>query len=792
MGRTFHGLCVALVTLSPVYAFVDDLDYLPAILPPHPRLVLSDDRLVIIAGYIANDPAAATLLNVVREHGDAIIANPESGDGGLWDAAYTLGFLHRLDCHTAGTPLPSCTTPWGTAGVIQVLRAAQSNDFCGGCGGNCTAMGAFSPRSAGLCYANLAQGLAIGYDWLHWALSPAQRSTVAGAITNQLLDVYAEGITAAFVGSYWYESRDNYNAAVNAGAVIASLAVLDFPSSNASSAPLNHTASYAADTLRLALIALQRGITVYPPEGGGLEGPTYYTFGVQHLIAMYDALETATGGFLELPPLPDGGRFMIDHATPNGRYYPWGDGGCTQPDCDMAVFNFDWVTMSFARRSGDLGVAWYARQQAAALNATWGSSGHWDIKGTRYLIDWAPGGTEADYEALPKGWAYPSQGLRLAFLRTAWQRGAASGTFLAAKGGDNHLQQIGASRQAACVARPFPTLAVSWWLRQGDDAHRCGRRVILPRDGGRAARDRPRLRLVLHAAGCVRVLVEGCAAMHGASGRVILAASAARCNPPLPPHPTPCALTLAGYFALQRFGWYRKSSAGHNTLQFGGAPQDSCTTWGPTGDPDACQAPLAAFNLTNASSGDGWATFNLTGVYTASAANGGAGVARGVALLPAGSAPLAAPRDVVLIRDEFGQSSAASVTWALHTYANVTLDGARPGWALLSAPGASGSTVSVEVQADTTAATGCHVAAFQVEGIYLAPPQEPSTGLSRLLLVVPSPATHAGCGALTVLVSPVGSVVVPTAFSHVSQLAEWPTLGPWGGPASSSHTSTSS
>lgn len=159
-------------------------------------------------------------------------------------------------------------------------------------------------------------------------------------------------------------------------------------------------------------------------------------------------------------------------------------------------------------------------------------------------------------------------------------------------------------------------------------------------------------------------------------------------------------------------------------------------------------------------------------------------MARGVALLPAGAAPLGVPADAVLVRDEFGATAAPNVTWALHTYAAVELDGARPGWARLTAQRPArvgGGNATVLVQADTTAGTGCPAAAFHVEAVVLAPPQVPSTGLSRLVLVVPAPAPEhvTGCRSVTVLIAPEGAGVTPAAFLHVAPLSQWPAAGPW-------------
>ena len=78
----------------------------PATLPAHPRLITTDERLSEIAVLVASDAGAAALYDIVVSHGKALIAQPENGDGGAWDAAYTLSFLHRYECARVARPTP--------------------------------------------------------------------------------------------------------------------------------------------------------------------------------------------------------------------------------------------------------------------------------------------------------------------------------------------------------------------------------------------------------------------------------------------------------------------------------------------------------------------------------------------------------------------------------------------------------------------------------------------------------------------------------------------------------------
>ena len=234
--------------------------------------------------------------------------------------------------------------------------------------------------------------------------------------------------------------------------------------------------------------------------------------------------------------------------------------------------------------------------------------------------------------------------------------------------------------------------------------------------------------------------------------------------------------------------------------------QDECTTWGPTGDPDDCQAHITHFNLTEPATGDGWGLLDLTGVYTDTA---GVGVTRGIALISAAAGGAGSGRDVVIIRDEWSAATTAvNVTWSLHTFACVA-PGSSPLSLVLNATAVgSGAPISIELLADDSTCPGLLV---HVDTVVLAPPQTPLPGLTRITLVAPQPSR---CSALTVVMGAAvsgararaaadrevgGGGMTSSAFSYadsaadrtavldgsavlrgVRPLAEWPLVGPWG------------
>lgn len=159
---------------------------------------------------------------------------------------------------------------------------------------------------------------------------------------------------------------------------------------------------------------------------------------------------------------------------------------------------------------------------------------------------------------------------------------------------------------------------------------------------------------------------------------------------------------LPGYFGAERWTYERLKTSGQNTLTLNGANQD----------PRAA-APLSAFRT---SADGGFAIADLTAAY---AGSGALRVNRGVALRDA--------RSRVLIQDEIEASQPADLTWTMHTEAAVDVQeqGDR---ALLSQ---NGALLEARILAPADAV-------FTVEDLVLDPPQQPTTGVRRLLIRLPA------------------------------------------------------
>lgn len=157
---------------------------------------------------------------------------------------------------------------------------------------------------------------------------------------------------------------------------------------------------------------------------------------------------------------------------------------------------------------------------------------------------------------------------------------------------------------------------------------------------------------------------------------------------------------LPGYFGDERWTYERLKTSGQNTLLLDGANQD----------PKA-MAPLTGFR---SDTDGGFAIADLTAAY---ASGGATRVHRGISLRDG--------RARVLVQDEIETSQPVDLTWTMHTYATVTLEGDR---ALLAQGGAV-------LEARVLSPEG---ASFTVQDVEIPPPQQPAAGLHRLQVQLPA------------------------------------------------------
>jgi len=261
---------------------------------------------------------------------------------------------------------------------------------------------------------------------------------------------------------------------------------------------------------------------------------------------------------------------------------------------------------------------------------------------------------------------------------------------------------------------------------------------------------------------------------------------------------------LKNYFSQSlrfRYGYYRKSTAGHNTLTFDNDGLDNSNRGACDQDPGA--SGITAISLFAGSSttyshhegegeGEGDAVvggsssspaYSIVDLTAAYGPQNSSRIERGFAFTES--------YEHLLIVDEFefefggavdSSTTPRNVTWTMHTMATIQLPTAASdhlGSAVLSLGGATLHATVIEPAG----------AAFSAAAVDLDPPQNPSVGVSKLKVHLNLAAAAADGGAVSrrVMTPPVTRLVVGLSLSAVAAavtpnpLAQWKAMGPFAG-----------
>lgn len=188
--------------------------------------------------------------------------------------------------------------------------------------------------------AEMAAAVAIGYDWLHDALSDETKKAAENAIIKKAFDTSLNEKYAWF-----YRADNNWNQVCNAGLTLAALAVFE-------ACP-----ERAEDIIEKAVKSNPLALSVYAPDGAYPEGYGYWGYGTNFQVMLLDALDgvfksdaglSRKTGFFATPKFV---RFM---GAPSLQCFNFGD--CSaRTSANPAMF---W----FAKKNSDASAVWLEKK----------------------------------------------------------------------------------------------------------------------------------------------------------------------------------------------------------------------------------------------------------------------------------------------------------------------------------------------------------------------------------------------------------------------------------------------
>ena len=139
--------------------------------------------------------------------------------------------------------------------------------------------------------AEMAYGVAIGYDWLYdyWKKYDEENGTDRLGIMERAMYEYSLKTTSSLPGgTYSYglgRDSSNWNGVCNGGTMAAALALVTNP-------------TYKEDAITVigaSIIGVESGMSAYAPDGGYKEGPGYWSYGTTYLHVFMSSLDSACG-----------------------------------------------------------------------------------------------------------------------------------------------------------------------------------------------------------------------------------------------------------------------------------------------------------------------------------------------------------------------------------------------------------------------------------------------------------------------------------------------------------------
>lgn len=601
-------------------------------------------------------------------------------------------------------------------------------------------MHAYAPLSSGA----LLLAAAVGVDWLHPLLSPAElRAAVNGTLVMGLapfaccFNANATPVSPLFPACRYLDwcgfpaFRNNWSPVLASMAVLGGVAL----------------AGEEGVPVPWADILVAGGVATYPlglaefgTDGLYAESVEYAGYVHQFLVPVLAALPyvaPANASSDVIAALPAaclskahwGILGSFSHAT--GQGHNWCD---ADPSSDASQM-LDAAALYFANRAGSAGAAYFTRRIAlAALPASLAraTSGQDDARENlvNFLLWFTPLGTQQDFAATPRDLFFLSK--QLLAVRGGEAFGAAAGdTYFAAKGINGQDQRARSDPAAAC--QPV------------DHNHMDAGSFVWDAAGARFAMD---------------LGYEN----YG----------------------------VPGYFdRARRYAYYRAGTFGHNTLMIDGRQQAPCrwanftavnsTDGLALGRGGVCGEERIAGSASGAAPAfQTWAVLNLTDAYAPAFS------------ASAGSAPVIqrgflafGERAAFATVDQFPPGLAqANITWTLHINGSAAV--ARDGLSVTLTLRASAATAALALNTHASATdAGCvSGGAFSARGLVLAPlpggPGQQQLNTTGITVVQFAVKPGCGCGRLTVVMGGVGILQPPPDFP-LRPLEEWGASGPSAG-----------
>jgi oligo-alginate lyase len=290
-------LALALWSGLPALAAQAEPDPLPSTWPAHPRLIATDSAWSELRDRIKADPELREFVNALLGRARAVLPAPtlERRMEGRRLLGVSREALRRILL---------CAFAHRITGEPGFLDRAKSDLLA------VASLKDWNPAHF-LDVAEMATAVALGYDWLHAELAPAERDLLRGALIEKALRHGRDGHAS-------FRSQNNWNQVCIGGLGLAALAIGD------------EEPELARSILAAGRRDIDNGLRPYRPDGIYPEGPSYWEYGTSYTALLAAALRTATHDdwdILQNHTLQASAPWVVHMTGPSGLFYNFADGG---------------------------------------------------------------------------------------------------------------------------------------------------------------------------------------------------------------------------------------------------------------------------------------------------------------------------------------------------------------------------------------------------------------------------------------------------------------------------------
>jgi len=355
----------------------------------HPRLLVLDEDVKRANDLATSDKQAQAIYTAMKSEGEKVLTQTP--------VAYVLKGPRLLD--KSRTALDRITL---LAGLYRLDHDRRWADRATREMLAVSAFGDWHPDHF-LDTAEMTAAVAIGYDWLYDALSPADRATIRQAIVDKGLTPGLASYQKKTSWGWFPRVSHNWNLVCNGGMVLGALAVAE------------DEPDLSSNIVTEALQSMPKALATYAPDGGWPEGPSYWEYATKYTVFAMAGLQTALGTDFTLsdsPGFSQTGFYRIYMNGPVGKSFNFSDAG----DRSGAFPESLWL----AKRFGQPVFAW---------SALHGGSTHSPLA----LFWFMPGAVTPAEAHLPPNAIFHN--VNAVMLRSGWNEPGA--TYVGFKGGDN-------------------------------------------------------------------------------------------------------------------------------------------------------------------------------------------------------------------------------------------------------------------------------------------------------------------------------------------------------------------